>query len=59
MSTRCLGTETPSFPGRGLGRGGLGSSHVHFVTVNSGHVMRHPETVEAIHRVILGASNET
>ena len=37
----------------------LGSSHVHFVTVNSGHVMRHPETVEAIHRVILGASNET
>ena len=37
----------------------LGGSHVHFLTVSSGHVMRHPETVEAIHRVILGASNET
>ena len=37
----------------------LGGSHVHFLTVSSGHVMRHPETVEAIRRVILGASNET
>lgn len=37
----------------------LGSSHVHFLTVNSGHVMRHPETVEAVRFVILDTSNET
>ena len=37
---------------------GLGNSHVHFLRVESGHVMRHPDTVTDIRRLILAATNE-
>ena len=37
---------------------GLGNSHVHFLRVESGHVMRHPDTVADIRRLILAATNE-
>ena len=36
----------------------LGNSHVHFLRVESGHVMRHPDTVADIRRLILAATNE-
>lgn len=35
------------------------NSHVHFLQVESGHVMRHPDTVLAIRRTILEAFDET
>ena len=37
---------------------GLGNSHVHFLRMESGHVMRHPDTVADIRRLILAATNE-
>lgn len=36
----------------------LSSSHVLFAQVESGHVMRHPETVDALRRAILGVNND-
>ena len=39
-------------------RHGLGNQHVHFARVDSGHVMRHPETVEALRSLILPTSDE-
>ena len=50
---------TPSSHGHGLQPWrGLGNSHVHFLRVESGHVMRHPDTVADIRRLILAATNE-
>jgi len=37
----------------------LGNSHVHFLQIESGHVMRHPDTVLALRRTILEALDET
>ncbi len=37
---------------------GLGNHHVHFARVDSGHVMRHPETVEALSNLIFHTSDE-
>ena len=37
---------------------GLGNQHVHFARVDSGHVMRHSETVKALRSLILPTSDE-
>ena len=37
----------------------MSSSHVHFLTIQSGHIMHHPDTVEELGNVIFKASNET
>ena len=36
----------------------LANSHVHFLQIHSGHVMRHPETVQALREAILNAKCE-